>query len=948
VSEGFEPVLDERSRLAADLSPHGALPEALVRLLLAVIGLGPVGRGPLAPGSPESRVMSRHRLALLALALPLAATTLAPAPRAQAAPLPAAVDDFAVPWIGYDTSAYPQGHLPSAARSGDFNGDGITDLAVVTWHANSRLELLYGLGDGRYAPPVLLTLPLGSLDLAPGDFDGDGDLDIAVSNTGQVWEGTSISLFRNLGGGSFAAPQFYASGAGPTGLVAADLDNDGDLDLATAHDKYIVSANTIATLLNNGNGTFASPKILTLQGGTYEITAGDLNGDGRQDLVVAHENDRISVLLNGPLGFAAATVYQTPGSSYSSPTATLADVEEDGDLDVLYSGSEFFLSPRRIALFRNTGSGALAPFETLAMPAGVPGAVDIEVADVTGDGWLDILGAGEIGQAWTLFRGNGAGGFLGALAFRATENPVAVEAPDLDADGDRDVVVVGRNSLEAAVYLNPGNGAFWQPPYVAMSDTALAPSSYSRLATGDVDGDGDLDAAVGWRENFGTQKGLRLALNAGDGSFALVNLAVPELPADVLMLDIDADGDLDLVLADEEYPYALRWKLNDGKGGFGATLGNVGVPCGPGDISSADLDGDARPDILWAGESGCFDAVHVSFNTGAGFGPASAVHLSDFATVVDAADLDGDGDADLVTNSGTQGWLEISLGNGDGSFAPPFLAVADIGVRGLAIADYDGDGILDIATTNGVAGDTLAVLIGYGDGGFKAPKIYAGGFSSVWDNVNDIDAADADGDADIDLFVGNYGSQDVSFWRNTGAGSFQPQVRLGVGQKVFEAQVADFTGDGAADLLALVEPVAANTWYFPGLVLFEGSGEGTAWVDLGSGLAGSFGVPSLAGSGELQAGSSVTLSLTGAAPSSNAGFVVGPTRADLPFKGGVLVPSPALIVPAVTSAAGTFTLAAVVPVTLPSGFELYVQAWIADAAGPSGFAASNALGGQTP
>jgi hypothetical protein len=121
------------------------------------------------------------------------------------------------------------------------------------------------------------------------------------------------------------------------------------------------------------------------------------------------------------------------------------------------------------------------------------------------------------------------------------------------------------------------------------------------------------------------------------------------------------------------------------------------------------------------------------------------------------------------------------------------------------------------------------------------------------------------------------------------------------------------------------------------------------WTDLGQGLAGASGVPTLAGSGTLQPGSNVLVALSGALAATPATLVVGFTQLNAPFKGGVVVPSLGLLlVGFVTSPGGTIPLAATWPVGLPSSFDTYFQWWITDAAGPKGFAASNGLRGTTP
>jgi hypothetical protein len=142
------------------------------------------------------------------------------------------------------------------------------------------------------------------------------------------------------------------------------------------------------------------------------------------------------------------------------PAVALGDVDEDGDLDVVYGSTGTSINLQgKWALLRNEGNGTLAPAEG----HGIGGLVNVQVADVTGDGWLDVLTATGSNLVWTLDVGNGAGGFLPTQTFLSGEAPQDVEVVDADLDGDPDVVTVARDSLEASVHLNPGGGDFSPP-----------------------------------------------------------------------------------------------------------------------------------------------------------------------------------------------------------------------------------------------------------------------------------------------------------------------------------------------------------------------------------------------------------------------------------------------------------------------------------------------------
>jgi hypothetical protein len=309
------------------------------------------------------------------------------------------------------------------------------------------------------------------------------------------------------------------------------------------------------------------------------------------------------------------------------------------------------------------------------------------------------------------------------------------------------------------------------------------------------------------------------------------------------------------------------------------------------------------------------------------------------ASAVAGGDFDGDGDVDLATNTGIQGYLEISLGNGDGTFQPPFTESAGRDVRAIAVADVDRDQVPDLLSGYALDGDGASVVRGRGDGTFRPPVNYYGSYSG---STDDILVADVDRDGWLDLLCANRSSQDISFWRNGGDGTFELLRRWGVGYPVLSLALLDVDRDGVDDLVAQVEPNApSNGWYYPALVVLRGKDRGIR--NLGFALAGSRGEPQLDAVGLLQPSRPFQLAVSNAAAAAPAAFVLGGARLVAPFLGGVLLPLPQVAIPAVTDPAGEAALGLSWPAGLPLGAAVYAQTWIVDAAGPRGAAATNAI-----
>ena len=216
-------------------------------------------------------------------------------------------------------------------------------------------------------------------------------------------------------------------------------------------------------------------------------------------------------------------------------------------------------------------------------------------------------------------------------------------------------------------------------------------------------------------------------------------------------------------------------------------------------------------------------------------------------------------------------------------------------------------------------------------------------YSGSTDNVT---LGDLDGDGHLDVLVAEDGARAVSYWRGAGDGSLEEQRRYGAGRPATSVAAGDFTGDGRADLMALVEPQGFANWYYPAVSLL--AGVPAPWTDLGQGLFGTHGVPSLAGAGPATPGANAQLGLAGALEGAPAFLVGGLAQVDLPLLGGVLVPSGEFVVALTADAAGAIELPFQWPASQASGFQLLFQTWILDPGAPQTFAASNAVRAVQP
>ncbi|MGC2497803.1 MAG: VCBS repeat-containing protein, partial [Acidobacteriaceae bacterium] len=186
----------------------------------------------------------------------------------------------------FQTASYSVGDQPLGIAYGDFNGDGKLDLAVTN-SVSGTVSILLGNGDGTFQTQSVYDAGTYPRDIVAGDFNGDGKLDLAVSTWGPGpmtghWSGGPMYVLLGNGDGTFQAPVVVNSQLNQSkGLVVADFNGDGKLDLAVSNPTEA----TISILLGNEDGTFQAPQTYAVGSEPEGITVGDFNNDGNLDLV---------------------------------------------------------------------------------------------------------------------------------------------------------------------------------------------------------------------------------------------------------------------------------------------------------------------------------------------------------------------------------------------------------------------------------------------------------------------------------------------------------------------------------------------------------------------------------------------------------------------------------------------------------------------------------------
>jgi len=295
------------------------------------------------------------------------------------------------------------------------------------------LAIALNNGDGTFGG--ITTFPTGDSpeSVATGDFNGDGVTDLATANE----FGNSISILLGDGTGGYAAPVNYAAG-NPHRLAVADINGDGQLDLVTAAAGI---ASQVQVLFGLGGGTFA-PAVTAFPtpAGAIDVEVVDLNGDGRLDIVASSTDTltgSVSVGLGQPGGGFAVTTF--PAGTGAAEALAIGDLNGDGLLDVVAAN---LLSDSYAVLLGLAGGGFGAP-QTGPIGAGLP--TDVAVADINGDGRLDmaVACAGPV----RLFLGNGDGTFAPGTSVPFSGFLHSVAFVDLNGDGKLDLATGSYDSV---------------------------------------------------------------------------------------------------------------------------------------------------------------------------------------------------------------------------------------------------------------------------------------------------------------------------------------------------------------------------------------------------------------------------------------------------------------------------------------------------------------------
>ncbi|WP_053002203.1 T9SS type A sorting domain-containing protein [Kordia jejudonensis] len=631
----------------------------------------------------------------------------------------------------------------------DLDGDG--DMDVLSASSNDDKIAWYENTDGQGtfgAQQIISTIANNARSVYATDLDGDGDMDVLSASE----EDDKIAWYENTDGqGTFGAQQIISTIAyNAQSVYATDIDGDGDMDvLSGCHlNKIVWYENT------DGQGTFgAEQAITTYPNYVSEVHASDLDGDGDMDVYAIYGS--VIFWFENTDGQGTFGAQQIIGYTFSYADVYATDLDGDGDMDVL-STTPTNSNEQKIVWYENTdGQGTFSANQVITTLEVFP--TSVHASDLDGDGDMEMLFTSSLSTSIIAWYENIDG--QDAFGEQQVITPLAKNAGkaypgDVDGDGDMDVISEGNG---VSWYENrDGLGTFGAPKTIALS-TSLA-------YTSDLDGDGDIDVisrnsvGLSWQENidgqgnFGAQQIITTLINYAHSVFAS---------------DLDGDGDMDVLSTSGSDNKVVWYENTDGQGTFGGQQIITTLVNSPQSVYAIDLDGDGDIDVLSASEDDHKIAWYENTDGQGTFGGQQIITtLTNGARSVYASDLDGDGDMDVLSASRYDdkvAWYENIDGQGTFGSQQIISTLAD-NVQSVYATDLDDDGDMDVLCA--IRDDDIIAWYENidGQGTFGTQQVITSETNGpIW-----VYASDMNSDGNMDVLSVSASDNTIAWYRNIG------------------------------------------------------------------------------------------------------------------------------------------------------------------------------------
>ena len=754
-------------------------------------------------------------------------------------------------------SSFASGHLGTGIAVADLNGDGYPDIATVN-SSDNNLAIFLGKGDGTFQPKAAYTGSTSSsalYNLVIGDFNGDGKPDIVVATY------AGLNLFLGNGDGTFpSTPTSTISAQAPIQVTSGDFNHDGKLDLAALN----FANGGMSVLLGNGNGTFQTALEYGGAGSGTQITVGDFNGDGFQDIALNGLNANSNFYLgNGDGTFQSAG--GVPDSGYNEGIVAV-DLDGDG-LDDLIVGTWNTSQAYHILIAQHTQTA-------IATGVAVPGP---GTQQVTANYEGDAAHATSVSAAVPLMPQSSTTVLTASPVSSASGSPVTFTATITPTPGGAGTPgTVG--FFAGATLLGTGNVTGNTATYT----TSSLPGGYSSL-TAIYAGNAVLNGSTSAVLNFfvGAQTALSLAVSSTSatvGSAVTLTASASLSPSGTVLtsgvVTFSYQGTINGVTSSASFgTVALNnagtaaLGINPGPGVFVVTATLAGqASLGPAvstpqtitfsysiapttvtSLTSTGSTGDYTLVSTVTGfgraapggtipflDTSAANAVVATAALGAATGYTTVTALNSPLTAasnvqVATGDFNRDGYTDVATIT-SSGSVMVQLGLGGNTFQTAVSYTVRSGsLSSIVAADVNGDGATDLVVWSNGA-NRVYVLLGNGDGAFQTAsgaQVLNPGFGGS--SSNGLAVADMNNDGYPDILVLDNNFNYINVLLGNGNGTFQAVKHTIIPYNANDFAVGDFNGDGKADVAIDYAQYNNEVSLFPGL----GTGFFSAGITLG-------------------------------------------------------------------------------------------------------------------
>ena len=648
----------------------------------------------------------------------------------------------------------------------DLNNDNKQDIVVVHYGTNS-IGIFFGHGNGTFQKEVFYTTGYDSIpySLVIADFNHDKYLDIGVANYGT----NEIMIFFGYVNGSFINSTRYSTNINshPCSISTGDFNNDNFTDIVVANS----GTNSIGIFFGYGNGTFKQQWIYTIGIGigieslpSY-VTTADINQDNQTDIIIIDsENSFIHILPgygNGTFSNLTTFVNDKQTQSFSS---AIADLNNDNQLDLVISNygtddililSGYSKSSSVIQTQYSLGHNS-RPTSLLAV-------------DLNNDRFLDIVATKSAANSISILFGYGNGNFAHEITYSTGMNssPRSISTGDFNNDNRIDLVVANYRSHTIGIYL-----AFDHGKFSSMISYSTGFQSFPiSVAVADFNNDTFLDIVVA---NVRIDN-VAIFLGYGNGSFndpISYSTGASSDPSALVVADFNKDNRLDIAVANSENGN-VGILFGDGHGHFQTIVTySTGFQSHPDSIVTADLNNDTWLDFVIADSTSDYVAILFGYENGT-FGGKTVYTDDSFSnpTALTLGDANYDNKIDIIlTNFGTDNvGVLIGYGNGTFKFDQSYPLSSGSGPAGVAIADFNNNTRWDICIAEFGTG-TINLLVRYIRARFLNETIYS---ISNSEHIHSVAIGDFNNDNQSDIAVATSSGDTIGVLIGYGNGSFQ-------------------------------------------------------------------------------------------------------------------------------------------------------------------------------